>query len=152
MHLPQTATSEKFFLQSAAVSIHVRNRERTDTAVMFHHICLPQSDAMPTPTFLSFWHCGWRGGEEAFYLTYHLVSFLFSLDEPLNSNTNTSSEDHRCTTRPANLGCRGTTALPLPATGWPGQSACSLTIVSAEGYLLSRWHIFLIHFGSKART
>lgn len=90
---------------------------------------------------------GWR---EAFYLTYYLVSFLFSLDEPLNSNTNASSEDHRSTIRPTDLGCRGSTPLPLPTTGRPGQSACSLTIVATEGYLLSRWHIFLIHSGLKA--
>lgn len=132
------------------VSMFVTGKEQTQQWCFTTFVCHSQMQCKHQPFFL-FGVVG-GGGEEAFYLTYHLVSFLFSLDEPLNSNTNTSSEDHRRTTRPVNLGCRGTTALPLPATGWPGQSVCSLTIVSAEGYLLSRWHIFLIHFGSKART
>lgn len=41
-----------------------------------------------------------EGGRMAFYLTYYLVSFLFSLEEPLSCNMNASSEGHQSITEP----------------------------------------------------
>lgn len=65
-----------------------------------------------------------EGGRMAFYLTYYLVSFLFSLQEPLSCNMNASSEGHQSITSAHGSEPWHSTSLPLPTAAQ--DTACVL--------------------------
>lgn len=142
MHCPQTATSEKSFLHSAVTSPHIHHEESKERAVVQHHIHLAQSaSAMETLTFLL--SMVGKGEGHHFNLTYYFASFLFSLNQTLNSNSGcwmTASELPHCT-RSGMPHVSISAALDAQLPGSMGGSTTPAHRMVRTKCLLLNWHI-----------